>query len=88
MEVIWYILLKWWKCLLFSNHKDICFVTSFSLDIFRVSDADGSLDMEDVDGDISKDKLTTDAGMLYLLLYIYFYIDSIVKKKNVYKIRL
>jgi len=29
--------------------------------MFRVSDADGSLDMEDIDGDISKDKLTSDA---------------------------
>lgn len=28
--------------------------------MFRVSDADGSLDMEDVEGDISKDKLTDD----------------------------
>lgn len=50
---------------------NLLFVQFVNVDIFRVSDADGSLDMEDVDG-FSRDLLNSDDGMRFISVLDYF----------------
>ena len=54
-----------------------CFNCSNFSTLFRVSDADGSLDMDPIEGDISKDKLSSDDGKCF---FLFFYIRILLQK--------